>query len=286
VQERGGPRPFDVATRGLIEADPAGWLRWLGLPVDGPVRPIDTEVSTVLAEVDKVLHVEARRPWLAHLEFQASRDRDLPVRLLEYNAILRRRHRIRVKTTVILLRKRADGKELTGRFEEIEPDGEVELSFKYRVVKLWERPVDELLGGSLGVLPLAPLAAFPRGRLRQILDRLGERFEQEAPSLADDLWAATALLMGVRYHEDAIKGLIQRVQRMRESVTYHIILEEGRVEEARRTVLDLGADKFGPPAESTAATIQELEDLDVLHRMVRAVLRANSWQELLAAGQG
>jgi hypothetical protein len=26
VQERGGPRPFDVATRGLIETDPVGWL--------------------------------------------------------------------------------------------------------------------------------------------------------------------------------------------------------------------------------------------------------------------
>lgn len=285
MQERGGPRPFDVATRRLIETDPEGWLRWLGLPVDGPVHPIDTEVSTVLAEVDKALRVEARRPWIAHLELQASRDRGLPLRLFEYHVILRRHHEIRVKTTAVLLRKRADGKELTGRFEDVEPDGEVELSFKYRIVKLWERPVEELLSGSLGVLPLAPLAAFPRGRLRQVLDHLGERFDREAPSLSDDLWAATALLMGVRYHEEVIKGLIQRVQRMRESVTYNIILEEGRVEEARRTVLDLGADKFGPPVEATVATIQELEDLDALHRMVRAVLRVNSWQEMLAAGQ-
>ena len=108
--------------------------------------------------------------------------------------------------------------------------------------------------------------------------------------LFDDLWATTALLMGVRYDEDAITGLIQRVRRMRESVTYQIILEEGREEgeirEARRTVLDLGGEKFGPAAESTVSTIQSLEDLGVLHRMVRAVLRANSWQELLAAGQG
>lgn len=73
---------------------------------------------------------------------------------------------------------------------------------------------------------------------------------------------------------------------MRESVTYQIILEEGHIEEARRTVLDLGSDKFGPPAESTASMIQELEDIDRLHRMIRAVLRANSWQDLLAAGQG
>lgn len=173
MQERGGPRPFDVATRGLIETDPAGWLKWLGLPVDGPVRPIDTEVSTVLAEVDKVLRIEARRPWLAHLELQASRDRDLPLRLHEYNAILRYRHKIRVRTTVVLLRRQADGRELTGLLEDVEPDGEVMLSFRYRVVNLWERPVDELLNGSLGVLPLAPLADVPRGGLQRILDRLG-----------------------------------------------------------------------------------------------------------------
>lgn len=283
-----------MATRGLIETDPAGWLTWLGLPVDGPVRPIDTEVSTVLAEVDKVLRVEARPPWLAHLELQVSRDRHLPRRLLQYHAILLHRHRVPVTTTVILLRRQAQGRELSGSFEQRGPSGEVTVSFKYSVVRLWERPVEELLSGSLGVLPLAPLAAIPRGRLPQILDHLGERFEQEAPDTAGDLWAATALLMGVRYDRNAITGLIQRVRRMRESVTYQIILEEGREEgreegelrEARRTVLDLGTEKFGPPAESTVAVIRDLEDLAGLHRMVRAVLRANSWQELLAAGQG
>jgi hypothetical protein len=31
-----GPRPFDITTRLLLEGDPAGWLRWLGLHVDGP----------------------------------------------------------------------------------------------------------------------------------------------------------------------------------------------------------------------------------------------------------
>jgi hypothetical protein len=83
MQEQHDPRPFDVTTRLLIDGDPESWLRYAGLPVNGPVRPIDSEVSTVLAEVDKVLHVEAPSPWLAHLELQSSRDRSLPVRLLQ-----------------------------------------------------------------------------------------------------------------------------------------------------------------------------------------------------------
>ena len=58
MQQNRGPRPFDTTTRLLIDSDPAGWLRWSGLPVDGPVRPIESDVSTVLAEVDKVLRPE------------------------------------------------------------------------------------------------------------------------------------------------------------------------------------------------------------------------------------
>jgi predicted transposase YdaD len=305
VQERGGPRPFDVATRGLIEADPAGWLAWLGLPFDGPVHAVDSDVSAVLAAVDKVLRVEGASPWLAHLEFQVSRDRDLPLRLHEYNAILRYRHRIRVRTTVVLLRRQADGRELTGHLQDIEDDGEEILSFKYRVVRLWERPVDELLHESVGVLPLAPLAAFGPERLPEILDHLGERFERESPSAVGDLWAATALLMGVRYDRDQITDLIQRVRRMRESVTYQIILEEGReegreagreegreegelhgrVREARDLVVQFGTEQFGPPDPAVLARLNAIEDRARLESLIRATFSTTSWQELLADGR-
>jgi predicted transposase YdaD len=292
VQERGGPRPFDVATRRLIEFDPEGWLRWIGLPVDGPVVSVDTEVSTVLAEVDKVLRVEAASPWLAHLELQASRDPTLPLRLRRYHAILLYLHRIPVVTTVVLLLPQAGGQWDSGHFIEREPNGDVTVSFNYRVIRLWERPVEELLGAGLGVVPLAPLTTIDPGQLPSVLDRLDERFEREAPtpSAVDELWAATLLLMGVRYDRDAILGLSQRVRRMRESVTYQIILEEGealgRLRQARRDLLDLGTEKFGAPDALTMSTLSSLDDAERLGRMVRAILRANSWQELLSAGQG
>ena len=77
---------------------------------------------------------------------------------------------------------------------------------------------------------------------------------------------------------------------MRESVTYQIILEEGReegrVQEARALIRDLGTQKMGSPDAATVASIEAVDDLEMLHRMSRAVLHANTWQELLAAGQG
>lgn len=200
MQEHGGPRPFDAATRGLIERDPEGWLRWLGLPLDGPVSAVDSDLSTALAAADKVLRVDAADPWLAHVELQASRDAALPLRLLQYHALLLNKYPFRIVTTVVLLRRQAWARGLTGRLQRREPTGELNLSFRYRVIRLWRRPVEELLAGGLGVLPLAPLADLEPARLPEILDILDERFEAESPpSVADELWAATLLVMGVRY---------------------------------------------------------------------------------------
>src|SRR5262249_9253797 len=117
MQEGPGPRPYDVATRRLIEDDPAGWLSSVGLPVDGPIQPLDSIVSTALAEVDKVLWVRAPSPWLAHLKVQTGRDVRLPSRLLQYHVLLRHRHEVPVESIVVLLRPEAYGPELSGRLE-------------------------------------------------------------------------------------------------------------------------------------------------------------------------
>src|SRR5687767_14908708 len=165
MQQGSGPRPFDVSGSFLVELDPPGWLDWIGLPVEGPVQSIESDVGTVLAEVDKVLRIEAPRPWLAHIELQANHDPELPFRLLEYHALLLRRHKIRVETTVVLLRPSADDRELSGHFEQSGVVHDVTVSLRYRVLRLWEAPVDQLLSGSIGVVPLAPLGRVERAQV-------------------------------------------------------------------------------------------------------------------------
>src|SRR4051794_30323038 len=192
MQEQRGPRPFDATTRRLIENDPAGWLRYVGLPVDGPVHPIDSDLSTVLAEVDKVLRVDAPSPWLAHLELQTSRDRELPVRLFQYHALLHYRHGLPVASTVILLRPDADGRELTVPLELFGPTGEPTITFRFRVVRVWEQSVDALLQGGVGTLPLAPLANIEPAQLPDVIQQIDTRLQRDAePGVARDLWAAT-----------------------------------------------------------------------------------------------
>jgi predicted transposase YdaD len=299
VQQGPGPRPFDVATRRLIEDDPAGWLAWIGLPPDGPIQPLETNLSTALAEVDKVLRVEGPTPWLAHLEVQSSHDPRLPSRVLQYHVLLRHRYECPVESTIVVLRPEAYGPELSGRLDQHGVTGERTISFWFRVVRLWERPVEELLQGGLGILPLAPIAAVERDRLPEIIRRIGERFEHEAsPNDIGELWAATEILMGLRYDKDDARHLLRGVKGMRESSTYQAILEEGREEgreqgreqgrvtEGRQIVLELGTDKFGPPSATTVGTLEQIDDLAVLHRLARGILRTASWQELLATASG
>jgi predicted transposase YdaD len=293
VQPSPGPRPFDVSSRQLIDRDPSSWLAWVGLPADGPVQPLDSEVSTVLAEVDKVLQVNGPAPWLVHLELQASRDERLPLRLLEYHALLLHRHRLPVASVVILLRPLADGPELSGEHQWHDALGELTIAFRYRVMRVWQRPVDELLNGGLGLLPLAPLAAVERDQLPSVVDRMAERLAQEAgPDEAGNLWSATLLLMGLRYDEAEARELLRGVRDMRESVTYQAIVEEGREEgrvegrllEAQRFLVRMATRKLGPPNARAAAIIQSTTDVERIELLGDRLLTANSWDELLATG--
>src|SRR5208283_6076633 len=59
---------FDALTRSLLEKYPADWLNQLGLIHGEPVRVMNSDLSSVTAEADKVIRVEGPQPWLVHIE--------------------------------------------------------------------------------------------------------------------------------------------------------------------------------------------------------------------------
>ena len=71
-------KSYDAATKHLLEIDPPAWLAAVGLPATGPVRVIDSELSTVTAEADTVYRVGEPVDYLAHLEIQSGRDKAGP----------------------------------------------------------------------------------------------------------------------------------------------------------------------------------------------------------------
>src|SRR5262249_2089876 len=116
---------------------------------------------------------------------------------------------------------------------------------------------------------------------------LHNRFrEPKAPRRAADVWAATYVLLGLRYSREFAYALFQEVLGMEESVTYQAIVqkgrEEGRAQEARHILLLQGETKFGPPDARTRGAIEAINDLQRLEELGVRLLSTDSWQELLA----
>jgi hypothetical protein len=70
---------------------------------------------------------------------------------------------------------------------------------------------------------------------------------------------------------------------MKESSTYQAILEEGRIEEARRLLLLLGSDRFGPPDSGERAAIDAITSVERLEELVVRLLDASGWEKLSAS---
>ena len=119
------PKPFDATTKYLWRAGPDDWLALASLVPDGPLRILDSDLSTVSTAADAVIRVNGPEPWLVHLEVQSSNSKLLIWRLLRYNVLLSDRHKLPALSVVILLRPEADRADLTGRLERRLPSGRI-----------------------------------------------------------------------------------------------------------------------------------------------------------------
>jgi predicted transposase YdaD len=313
-------KPFDATTRQLIELGPADWLRFLHVPVAHPdrVTVLDSNLSTFTAEADRVIWVAEPLPWIELVELQAGRDLGLPDRVHWYSTILRRTRKVPVRSTVVLLRPAADGPDLTGVYEQRDRQGDVYDWFRYNVVRIWERPVAEVLAAGLPVLPLAPVSDVGANPLPEVLTAVARRFKEEAsPEQVKLLWAATKVLMGLRYPEEQIDPIAERISAMilgirgiEESSVYQGIFAKGLaegeakglaegeakglaegeakglVEGARKTLLRQGRRKLGSPNEDVEARIAALGDFERLQELLDRIMDVATWDELLASLEG
>ena len=292
---------YDVTTKDLVELRLGDWLPYIGLPPE-EVEVVEAELSTISLAADKVLRIMGAAPSLLHIEFQSRHDPTLPERTLHYSVVLHVRHKLSVRSAVLLLSADADRSSITGILQYRLPDTGVYLEFRYQVVRVWEKPVEEVLAGGLGTLPLAPLSNVTEEELPAVIERMKTRIDAEAtPEQAGKLWTATNVLMGLRYEAAFTQQLLQGVMNMKESVTYQAIVEEGRqegrqmglqegiqlgleagrAEEVRRILLRQGGKRFGLPSEVVQSTLQAITTLDALETLTDRLLDVESWTELL-----
>lgn len=283
--------PYDITTKYLVQSYPRAWLSLVGHAETSEVEVIDADLSSIAAEADKVLRVLKPSPHLVHLEFQASRDHNMGLRLLRYNLLLRYQHVLPVLSVLVLLRPEALGVGMKGVWLGDTPTGQSQITYEYPVIRVWEQPVQRFLTGPLGLLPLAPLANLARTDLGDVLRTVTQRIDLEAtPSEAQTLDVVTFTLMGLRFPPDVVQQLVPGVRNMRESSTYQLILDEGRAEghaegrasEARSLLLLLGTRKLGAPDDGIRTSFESITDVARLERMGLRLLDASTWSELLA----
>ncbi len=276
-------KPYDAATKDLMETDPSGWVEFLGCPVPrAAVSVVDADVSTVTAEADKVIRVEEPSPWILHLELQSSRAESLGRRLLRYNGLLHCRHELPVASVALLLRRSANIPAMQGELRigtPIDPP----WSFRYVVVRVLERRPEEFLNRPLGLLPLAPLARVdrPEIELPRVIDQMRERIEEVSErSLSQKLWIATYVLMGLRYNNEFIDRVLHGVRDMEESVTYQAVMkkglqqgvQQGELSEARRMLLLFAQSKLGVPGPTVGAALDSISDVARIESLASRVL--------------
>lgn len=293
-------KPFDAATKQLVEMRPADWVAFLRLPLGDAVL-METDLATITTEADRVIRVEASpTPYLLHLEFQASYKEDLPERLLRYNVLLRYRHKLPVQSAVLLLRREADGPAMTGELRYGRPGALVSdkpaLWFHYDVIRVHQEPVEALLSGGVTTLPFALLAAAPETELPAIVRRMQTRIAAEVnPADAAILWTTTFLLLGLRYTLDFAERLLQGVRGMEESSTYQALLARGeakgkaegeargRAEEARAIILRLGRKRLGEPSAEAQSALNSITAPQALEELAERLLEVENWDELFTA---
>jgi hypothetical protein len=310
-------KPLDATMREIYEIEPVAWLEFLGIPVPDPgaVAVIDSNLSTVTADSDKLIRRGGPDPLILHSEFLSGRVVSYPRQAHRYNALAGYKHGAPVWSVLFLLRPAADGPELTGEYVQEVPGRGVNLWFRYDVVRVWQLPPERLLTAGLPLLPLAPVSAVPRERLPEVLAAVARRLREEAaPGLKEALWAATEILLGLNHPKERVKELIEEITTMvlgirgiEESSIYQDIFTKGeakgraegraegeargraegeargRAEEARKILLRQGRKRLGQPDESVFERIAVISDLDRLDLLLDHLLDVASWDELLAS---
>ena len=291
-------KPYDAAAKTLLEINPQDWVDFLGIKADR-VEVIDADIATVTANADKVIRVKGIDPFLINIEFVSWSDPNIATTCLDYSVLLTRKHGLFVLTFLVLLHKKANRRDITGRIEYV-VNGSRYLVFEYDIIRVWETPVETFLEGKLATLALAPLADFPARRLPSVLRRIEERIESEAtPKQAAELRTDAYVFAGLRFSEKKLESLMKGASKqMKNSSTYKLIFNEGR-EEGREEGRDEGRDeqklittremlihfamrRLGSPEERTRVRLEAISNVPELVALIDKLESVETWEDLLA----
>ncbi len=279
-------KPYDRLFKTLAEEDPRGLLYLFGsLSLDEPaeIEVVDRELVLPALAVDHVYRVRSGpRRWIAHYEAQTRYRADLPERIAWYAMALAMRFKIEVESTLVLLLERHAPLFVPDEHQTLL--GSVDITVRYRVVKLWEvDPHAALRKGRPNLLPWITLMQSPEPVLPEAAAEIARTGDRR-------LAAEFVLLGGLRYDKNDLAAMLARggtmfrltQEMIEESSFYQMILEKGmekgmeqgvergRLEAARRFMRRILAARF--PGLETSPEIDTVTNPDRLEALLDEVL--------------
>lgn len=210
---------YDNTCKYLAEKSPASFVRWLLNTEPENIQVLKTEIIPEPIEADALVLLQTDNQIL-HLEFQTVpySNPPIPLRMLEYKAILTRKYRLPIEQVVIFLKLTNSELVLQNQYQDNY------TTHRYRIIRMWEQnPAPLLVTPEL--LPLAALAQSdnPNTLLEQVAQEVAMIGEIEQ---RNNISACVFVLAGLRFEKKLIRQLF-REDIMRESVTYQDILQQG-----------------------------------------------------------
>ncbi|OCR02073.1 hypothetical protein BCD67_07815 [Oscillatoriales cyanobacterium USR001] len=210
---------YDNTCKYLAEKSPASFVRWLLNIEPGKISVLKTEIIPEPIEADTLVLLQTVNQIL-HLEFQTVpySTPSIPLRMLEYKAILTRKYRLPIEQVVIFLKHTNSELVFQNQYED---DYTIH---RYRIIRIWEQNPSPLLV-TPELLPLAALAQSdnPNTLLEQVAQQVAMIKETEQ---RQNISACVFVLAGLRFEKNLIRQLFKE-DIMRESVTYQDILQQG-----------------------------------------------------------
>jgi len=263
-----GPR-FDDAMKAVAEDDPVGLLSVLPATAEIPPgegwRPLDRELSRSTVRPDLLGQLGA---VVVHGEYVKDRRRDLPLRMVEYRAQIRRRHpAVRIVQFVLAL---VDDPAVPDRYED--PDGLMVV--RWVVVRAADLDRDRLLGTAT-TAALAALAGGSRSERAAALTAAADLIAAAEPSRQRRLLDAAVTLASIHLPLPIIETALQEATMpvpIRDLPLARALLDEGRAQGAVAMTKAVLRRRFGddPRVDAAVESLSALPDDEAADRILAA----------------
>lgn len=270
----------DIPIKRILQVRPEDWISFL-FPALDEITLTDMPTDMVPKSESRMDNVKnVNNEFVSHIEPNGYLDSTLPGRMLRYRAdiweytLRRNKETPPISQTVILFFEKHDNKLHSLRDNRFEDQA---LDYRYKVVKVWEIDVNEILERKLiGLYPLLPLARHEKDENEELIlsDAIQAIQTVEDDGLKSDLLSAMSILAGEKYSKEFVKKYVRREQLMESALFQEWVAEfvdEAEEKAEERKALDVAKEllkrkmQLSDISEITKLPIEKIKKLQALH---------------------